>query len=100
MAHSLPMAGFSPLEYPCPNTTSSILSGSTPDLDTASRIIKAPKSSAGMSFRVPPNLPTGVRTGLTMATSLMKYDLRVSVGLVTHILQHPRSLALTVDPSS
>src|ERR1035441_10619991 len=54
-----------------PITHSSILSTATPARRTASRTTIAPSSTALMSLSAPRNLPTGVRTALTITTSFM-----------------------------
>src|ERR1035437_11191166 len=67
------LAGFcpSPAGSTHPITHSSILSAETPARRTASRTTIAPSSTALMSLSAPRNLPTGVRTALTITTSFM-----------------------------
>jgi hypothetical protein len=46
----------------------SISSGLRPARSTAARIATAPRSDAGISFKVPPKAPIAVRTGSAITT--------------------------------
>ncbi len=68
------MAGFSPLGYPCPRITSSIFSTSRLVLEIICLSTMAPRSAAGIGFRVPPKPPTAVLSGETIATPRILYS--------------------------
>ena len=60
-----------------PNITSSTCSGFTLARANASLTTMAPRSVAGVSFRLPPKEPTAVRQQLTTYKSFMGIDLQI-----------------------
>ena len=66
-----PTQGTSLLAYDWAMTTSSMRAGSMPLLSTTARTVVAASSSTGTGRRLPPKVPTGVRTGVTMAALRM-----------------------------
>src|ERR1035437_2325355 len=66
-----PTQGGPPVASDWAKTTSSIRLGSIPDRSSTAFTTILPNRSTGIDRRLPPKIPTGVRTGLTMAARLI-----------------------------